>query len=275
VKLKGTLQFLVLLTAALLTSMPSQCKVRNLVDPLEKTHREELNQCAGTMQKYYFPPSGYKPKTKSRNSNLGATLYKQHQCAQCHMIQGKGGELGPALDGIGGYRSNAWIRERLSDPEKQMRDYPAFFGGRPNIMPHPEISKSHAQLISRYLLTLKEPDIGFKVFAHSRMHKAKDLPKRDWQPLPKSELSEKGKELFFSMRCYTCHSVDGKGDRFGPDLSGVGARMEEKLLDKLLDGTVRSSVMKKQTRNLSKEQASMLKAYLLSLPVAPLPQRLM
>ncbi len=51
--------------------------------------------------------------------------------------------------------------------------------------------------------------------------------------------------------------------------------MEEKLLDKLLGGTVRSSVMKKQTRNLSQEQASMLKAYLLSLPVSPLPQRLM
>ncbi|MBA3995039.1 MAG: hypothetical protein C0469_16090 [Cyanobacteria bacterium DS2.3.42] len=267
--------FLVILTVGFFAAMPSHSKVRNLVEPLEKTHKEELNQCAGTMQKYYFPPCGYKEKPQSKSSRQGEILYKERQCMECHMIQGRGGELGPALDGIGGHRTNAWIKARLADPEKQMKDHPAYFGGRPNVMPHPEISKGDALLISSYLLTLKEPDIGFKVYAHQRVQTAKDLPKINWQPLPKGELSDKGKELFSSMRCYTCHSIDGKGDRFGPDLAGVGARIEEKQLDKLLSGTLRSSVMRKQTRNLSKEQASMLKAFLLTLPVAPLTQRLM
>jgi mono/diheme cytochrome c family protein len=275
VKKKGNSRFLVVLTAVFFAAMPSQSKVRNLVDPLEGTHREELNQCAGTMQKYYFPPCGYKEKPQSKSSKRGEILYKKHQCVQCHTIQGHGGELGPALDGIGGARTKAWIKARLVDPEKQMKDHSAFFGGRPNIMPHPGISRDDAQLVASYLLTLKEPDIGFKVYAHPHARKAKDLPASNWQPLPKGELSDKGKELFFSMRCYTCHSVDGKGDKFGPDLAGVGARMVEKQLDKLLSGTIRSSVMKKQTRNLDKEQAMMLKAYLLTLPVAPLPQRMM
>lgn len=272
---KGNFRFLMVLTTAFFAAMPSQSKVRHLVDPLEKTHREELNQCAGTMENYYFPPRGYKEKRVSKSSRQGETLYKKHQCMQCHMIQGKGGELGPALDGIGGYRTNTWIKARLADPEKQMKDHPAFFGGRPNVMPHPGISKGDAQLISSYLLTLKEPEIGFKVYAHPHVQKAKDPTAINWQPSAKGEVSEKGKELFFSMRCYTCHSVDGKGDRFGPDLAGVGARYEEKQLEKLLSGAIRSSIMKKQTRNLSKEQATMLKAYLLTLPVAPLPQRLM
>ena len=39
----------------------------------------------------------------------------------------------------------------------------------------------------------------------------------------------------FEKQCLTCHSVQGRGQRVGPDLSGVGARAKESLIVDLFD----------------------------------------
>jgi putative heme-binding domain-containing protein len=54
------------------------------------------------------------------------------------------------------------------------------------------------------------------------------------------EIHEKrGRRVFFHPNgpgCYKCHTVDGRGGRVGPDLSGIGRSMSrEKLIDSILE----------------------------------------
>lgn len=262
---------------AMLVIMPVWCQEKpdRLITPLteppgaqQSDVGSQANQCAGTMEKYLFPPTGYEPSEPDSRSAKGKSLYDQNNCVQCHAISGNGGELGPPLDGIGGHRGRDWLIARLLDPEKQMKDFPGIFGGAPNIMPHLSIKKRDAAYIADYLLTLPEPKGGFSVEHHviderSEPHKPGD---KQWRPSAKSEASRSGKELFSALHCGACHSVDGANDRFGPDLAGIGSRMSGKRLEKVLSGAVRSSVMKEQAEQLGDERIYDLKAFLLTLP---------
>ncbi|MBY0357285.1 MAG: cytochrome c [Candidatus Obscuribacterales bacterium] len=115
---------------------------------------EDLNQCAGTIQHYNFPPTDYKPIPANKKTKQGKQIYNQSQCFSCHSINDNGGTLGPALDGIGGHRGEQFLIARLLDPEAQMREFPEVFAGRPNIMPHPYLTRKEAGLVARFLLSL-------------------------------------------------------------------------------------------------------------------------
>jgi nitric oxide reductase subunit C len=39
-------------------------------------------------------------------------------CLACHAVAGKGGAIGPALDGTSKTRDPKWLREWLTDPQK-------------------------------------------------------------------------------------------------------------------------------------------------------------
>jgi putative heme-binding domain-containing protein len=56
---------------------------------------------------------------------------------------------------------------------------------------------------------------------------------------PQSGSAEAGRKLFFDrnlLSCLSCHQVHGKGSKFGPDLSSVGARATlAYLVDSVLD----------------------------------------
>ena len=60
--------------------------------------------------------SGYQSASKSMAS--GATVFDQ-QCASCHQIGGKGGNIGPQLDGIGN-RGVAALTEKIIDPNRSI-----------------------------------------------------------------------------------------------------------------------------------------------------------
>lgn len=54
----------------------------------------------------------------SGNAAKGEQLYRgKGGCARCHMIQGKGGRMGPELSAVGLSRSPAYLRESLLAPE--------------------------------------------------------------------------------------------------------------------------------------------------------------
>lgn len=48
--------------------------------------------------------------------NAGAALYASMDCSSCHIVDGKGGTLGPALTNIGHLRGIDHLREALVDP---------------------------------------------------------------------------------------------------------------------------------------------------------------
>lgn len=236
----------------------------NSVQPINGRQNEK-DQCAGTLRRYNFPAIGYQAKKKSKSSREGQLLYKQLDCMQCHSISGFGGDLGPALDGIGAYRGKTWLIAHLSDPDRVYRSFPTILRERSNIMPHPGLTNLQAEQISDYLLTLAEPKGGFSV-THHKVENVPHVHSKDWTPNKPSTASRRGKELFFGLGCAACHSLDGAKDRFGPDLAGLGARLSAHDLQKVLKGVVSSQVMKGQADGLSLQEREDIQSFLLTVP---------
>lgn len=225
---------------------------------------ENMEQCAGTIRHYRFPPSGYEPVKENSRTRRGKALYDKNNCAQCHSIGGKGEQLGPPLDGIGGHRGQEWLTARLLDPEKQMLDFPEVFDRRKNIMPHPGIDRQDAELVAEFLLTLPEPDFGWLVTAHEGA--AHSTGPSHFEYRAQDESSRRGAKLFVQLYCASCHTTDGAGNRSGPDLRGVGARLSESELDEILRGSAKSFTMRAITTSIDEDELKDLKAFLLSLP---------
>lgn len=67
-------------------------------------------------------------------------------------------------------------------------------------------------------------------------HAARVVEPKGYKPKPASAESEKGRALFVSQNCASCHSIADQGGRVGPPLDGVGARRSaEFLVDHLTD----------------------------------------
>src|ERR1700741_1696908 len=61
------------------------------------------------------------PAKSAGNSKHGKDLfYGDANCSLCHMIEGKGGRLGPELTGVGGSRTRQAIMESVRDPSRSL-----------------------------------------------------------------------------------------------------------------------------------------------------------
>jgi cytochrome c2 len=49
--------------------------------------------------------------------DLGEKIYSAKRCGACHVIQGKGGKLGPPLSDIASKRDAQWLKAFLKDPK--------------------------------------------------------------------------------------------------------------------------------------------------------------
>lgn len=235
---------------------------------------ENMNQCAGTVQHYRLPATGYTPPPPSNDSRAGKLLYVKHNCASCHQAENKGGTLGPPLDGIGGARGEQFITAHILDPEKQMLEFPDLFGGRSNIMPHLGLKLNEAKLITAYLLTLPEPQNGFLVSAHPKTtvpNKDHSAAKAVAKPATASSAASvtKGRALFLSRGCAACHTVDGGPSRFGPRLDGISSRRTRLELEEALRSGYDEPEMIR-TLHLSSAEMQNLIDFLNSLPSAKL-----
>jgi ubiquinol-cytochrome c reductase cytochrome b subunit len=48
----------------------------------------------------------------------GAAVYQANQCATCHTLNGEGGKVGPALNGLRLRRERSWVVAHFADPDK-------------------------------------------------------------------------------------------------------------------------------------------------------------
>ena len=77
-------------------------------------------------------------------------------CVRCHALEGQGGSVGPALDGIASRKTRDYIYESLVNPSAQLAEGFDKLGASP--MPPVNIllnEKEMADLMA-YLLTLKQ-----------------------------------------------------------------------------------------------------------------------
>ena len=75
----------------------------------------------------------------------GAVVYQANKCNACHMINGVGQKLGPALDGVGLRHDRAWLEKHFADPQ----------GTSPGtIMPAYKLNAADMDNLCKYLLQL-------------------------------------------------------------------------------------------------------------------------
>ncbi|MGH9736996.1 MAG: c-type cytochrome [Candidatus Acidiferrales bacterium] len=112
----------------------------------------------------------------------------ERACSACHGLDGAGG-MGPNIQGIpfslGMEATTNVINNGMSG------GMPAFGG---------QLSATQIRQVVQYLLTLKHQD-AFKVTGDA----------------------ERGKEVYASSGCASCHMIDGQGGDSAPDLSNVGS----------------------------------------------------
>jgi len=170
-------------------------------------------------------PQAYTPQPRSSASEEGERLYGQLKCADCHAIGGKGGVAGPPLDGIGARREPWFLIGQIADPQAFTNEFPELKAWEPSYMRHELVASSDVRKIVAYLLTLPEPAEGFAVGRHTpRTTTDSAAPKDGWTPLETSDLSDRGRKLYFDTGCASCHAIGRYGGMFGPRLDGIGGR---------------------------------------------------
>jgi len=170
-------------------------------------------------------PTGYRPKSKSRESERGRQLFARLKCSDCHVVAGSGGVAGPPLDGVGGRRNEWFLARQISDPERLTAEHPDLKAWEPCFMPDQHVSARDVRALVAYLMTLPEPSGGYVVGRHlPRAVPDAAPPAGGFTPLADSELSARGRKLYFDSGCASCHAIGHYGGSFGPRLDGVGAR---------------------------------------------------
>ncbi len=97
------------------------------------------------------------PELTEGDPDRGKTIFNTHPiaaCNRCHVIDGEGGPVGPALDGIASRKSEDYIRESLTDPQAAMAEgFPA------EVSPMPPmgvlLNEQEMRDVMAYLMTLK------------------------------------------------------------------------------------------------------------------------
>ena len=78
------------------------------------------------------PVSGTLPKAQKANPAAGKQVFESSGCGSCHTLQdaGASGKIGPDLDNALKGKDEAFIKESITDPNKDIAS-----GFQPNIMP--------------------------------------------------------------------------------------------------------------------------------------------
>jgi mono/diheme cytochrome c family protein len=195
----------------------------------------------------------------------GRAVFGEARCVSCHMIDGRGGTLGPELTRVGSKVRRDWLFSFLKDP---FRDQPE------TLMVHYRLSDDEIRDLASYLTEdLVDPS-------------APATPPEPGYLDPKR--IDAGREVFVKHGCYSCHRFSGMTGlgKIGPSLAGIGDRAVEEtvfegekidptlpnwLFVKLMSPEKLAESSRMPTYNFSEEQAAAISVALLSLRAADLP----
>jgi ubiquinol-cytochrome c reductase cytochrome b subunit len=77
----------------------------------------------------------------------GAMVFQKNSCAACHSLNGVGGKIGPALNGLAQRRNEAWVIQHFQEPQKMSKG---------TSMPPYKFNATDMQNIVSYLFTLPD-----------------------------------------------------------------------------------------------------------------------
>ena len=202
---------------------------------------------------------------KKADPNRGRGLFGEARCVSCHMVDGRGGTLGPELSRVGSKVRREWLSSFLKDPFREQPE---------TLMVHYRFSDDEIRDLVAYLSTelvdpeapAAPPEIGYLD------------PNR----------VEAGRAVFVKHGCYSCHrfsGMEGLG-KIGPSLVGVSDRAVDEgagrgptapptrpnwLFLKLRNPEALAEPSRMPTYNLSETEAAAVTVALLSLRARDLP----
>ena len=132
----------------------------------------------------------------------GRSLYLQTNCLGCHVANGyeRDAGIGPILTTVATKSDATWAQTWIKNPKGFLAN---------TVMPDFELEDDKIKAITAYLYSLSKPGKA------ERKARAK---------LDDAQAIARGEKSLNDLGCLGCHSVDGKDDGFGPDLSRVAEK---------------------------------------------------
>ncbi|MBI1908847.1 MAG: c-type cytochrome [Deltaproteobacteria bacterium] len=171
----------------------------------------------------------------------GKRFFVERGCIGCHNVQGLEGmpKAGSPLLKVASKVDPQWLVGWLRNP----RDY----------LPHSKMPKIP--------LDIDEPGQVEKVASYLLQNsKPFDFPKGNYP----GGLAEKGKQVFETVGCYACHSLDGKGGTHGPALDKIASKTSARwIYNWIQEPRAYSPMAKMPSLRLTPQEAADVTAFLM------------
>jgi mono/diheme cytochrome c family protein len=162
------------------------------------------------------------PEYKMKGGNInkpwtdGRDLIEKYNCRGCHMIEHRGGTIGPDLTMEGKKSRPEWLFSFLKSPYK-IRPLPMLKAGMPNF----HLSDSEVTTLIAYLSFISEEPYPYMF-----------EPKKEIGP----EDVWNGEKLYQEIfACSGCHTVNGHGGQVGPDHTDLASRGKREWITQWLE----------------------------------------
>jgi mono/diheme cytochrome c family protein len=212
-----------------------------------------------------LPPEA---QTAAGNADRGKILFSESRCISCHTVEGRGNGSAPELSGIGSKVNRRWLVAFIGNPQAFVPD---------TKMPRYHLTPQELADLSEYLMqemtdsSAPAPDAALRLG---------------------QKAIQAGEETYKKYGCAGCHRIAGRSDtaQTGPELTGIGdkpvalldfgkrhdlpRRLPDWLAAKVSSPRSFREALKMPDFNFKKEETEALVTALLSLPRAPVPEKL-
>lgn len=222
----------------------------------------------------------------------GQRVWGNARCSICHSMNGPGGELiggfvdlrvgGIDLQIAGPKLNRDWLFAWIKEPKDYFPE---------TLMPHFRFSDDEVRALVEYILRddaflplveeaedgpenwnqLDDPERvsrGRRLVELSRCvvcHDVKDIPELLIQPIWEAPTDRNSFEfLAYDLRCLSCHTVEGRGGTYAPDLSNEGSRLFKDWIEQFVENPdmIRPLSQQMPKFNLTKSEAQIIATYM-------------